>query len=208
MAREQTRPRAVILAAGRASRLGGTNKLLVEAGGQPVHEWHRTALADYEVDVVVRPDDAQAVRDAMPWVRRVVTHGDYDGPGGAVLGYLDRIDQPDELLVLFADTLLREVPSESGDWVGVATPPGRVWDYWDGEWMRGTPAVQVCVGIYNFACMHCLTDTLAHLNERAESEVPFADLLRTYSSEHYLVHKPITGWQDAGDPDAIARVQP
>ena len=106
MAREQARPRAVILAAGRSSRLGGTNKLLVEAGGRPVHEWHRKVLADYEVNVVVRPDDAQAVRDAMPWVHLVVTHDRFDGPGGALHSYLERIDEPDGLLVLFADTLL------------------------------------------------------------------------------------------------------
>ena len=208
MAREQVRPRAVILAAGRSSRLGGTNKLLVEAGGQPVHEWHRKALADYEVNVVVRPDDAQAVRDAMPWVHLVVTHDRFDGPGGALHSYLERIDEPDGLLVLFADTLLRTIPDDPGDWVGVATPPGRVWDYWDGDWMRGVPRVNVCVGVYHFACTDCLMRSLALLVEGLAVEVSFADLLRHYSREHYVDHTQINDWQDAGDPDALARVQP
>lgn len=199
--------RAVILAAGRATRLGGVNKLLVEAGGLPVHEWHRRALEGYDVGAVVRPADADAVRTAAPWLT-VVEHELQDGPAGALLAYITANPEHGPLTVIYADTLLPSVPSAAGDWVATAKAPGRVWDYWDGDWTRGVPWVEVCVGAYQFACVGCLVGTLRRLLAQSGGEVHLADVLREYDIEHLIQRLRVEGWQDAGDPEAIARVKP
>jgi CTP:molybdopterin cytidylyltransferase MocA len=99
----------VILAAGKASRLGGTNKLLVEAAGMPVHEWHRRAVGNEPTYAVVRSDDVGRVLSAAPWLSGVIPHDEADGPSGALLSASTSL--PDgALTVLFSDTLLPEVP--------------------------------------------------------------------------------------------------
>jgi hypothetical protein len=157
----------VILAAGRATRLGGTNKLLVEAAGLPVHEWHRRAAGKQPTYAVVRPDDEKAVLSAAPWLAGVIPHAEADGPSGALLSASTALPEG-ALTVLFADTLLPQVPTQEGDWVGVATAP----------WRRST------------------------------NEVHMADVLRSYAPHQPLTELIVTGWQDAGDPDALKRVQP
>lgn len=197
--------RAVILAAGRSTRLGGVNKLLVNAGGVPVHEWHRRALAGFKVGAVVRPTDFHEVSEAAPWLDEVVGHERQDGPVGALLAYLNDSNEP--ITVVYADTLLPQVPDEDDDWVGVAKAPGRVWDYWEGEWTRGVPYVEVCVGAYRFNCVSCLRTTARNLVAKSDGETHMADLLRSYSDEHNVQRLPLEGWQDAGDPEAVARVK-
>ena len=56
--------RLVILSAGKATRLEGKNKLLVEADGVPVHEWHRRAKQSLITDVVVHNGQAFCRRSA------------------------------------------------------------------------------------------------------------------------------------------------
>jgi len=200
--------RVVILAAGRSSRLGGKNKLLVKAGNKLVAEWHRQLLANTYVAAVVRPSDFYEIDETMPWLSCLLSHKEYDGPAGALLSYLNTDTSGEPLTVLFADTLLRELPDADGDWVGIAQVTGRVWDYWDGEWTRGVPFIQVCVGAYQFSCMDCLKGILRVLIADNEGrEVSMAEVLRRYDGNHMLEHVHCDDWQDAGDPEAIAKVE-
>jgi len=141
--------RAVILAAGKATRLGGENKLLVNAGGVPVARWHERLLRGIPATIVTRSEDVRAVADAATWAR-VIPHDELDGPVGALKAYRSIARYPDEeTIVLFADTLLVPQPLPNGSWVGLAPAPARVWDLpspWG--WTRGKPTLLVCVGIY------------------------------------------------------------
>jgi len=198
--------KAVILAAGKSTRLAGENKLLVNAGGIPVHEWHRRALKGFDVGAVVRPTDFSEVNEAMPWLEKIMGHGVYDGPVGALHAYIRTMNEP--ITVVYGDTLLPEVPTEDADWVAVARAPWRVWDYYDGEWTRGVPYVQVCVGAYRFSCISCVKHIAKNLLDNADGEeVHMVDLIRSYSEEHIIQRLRVEGWQDAGDLDAIARVK-
>jgi hypothetical protein len=119
------------------------------------------------------------------------------------------VDGP--LTVLFADTLLPQVPKQEGDWVGVAPAPWRIWDYYEhsaGGWTRGVPEVLVCCGIYRFTNRELLNDVCYDLKLASTSEVHMADVLRSYAPHQPLTELVISGWQDAGDPDALKRVQP
>ncbi len=200
----------IILAAGKSTRLGGANKLLVEAAGQPVHEWHRRAAAGQPTYAVVRSADAQAVLSAATWLTGVIPHDEADGPSGALLSAsTSLVDGP--LTVLFADTLLPQVPKQEGDWVGVAPAPWRIWDYYEhsaGGWTRGVPEVLVCCGIYRFTNRELLNDVCYDLKLASTSEVHMANVLRSYAPHQPLTELVISGWQDAGDPDALKRVQP
>jgi len=199
----------VILAAGKATRLGGTNKLLVEAAGMPVHEWHRRAVRNEPTYAVVRSDDVGRVLSAAPWLSGVIPHDEADGPSGALLSASTSL--PDgALTVLFADTLLPEVPKQEGDWVGVAPAPWRVWDYYEhgeGGWTRGVPQVLVCCGVYRFTNRQLLNDICYDLKLGSTNEMHMADVLRSYAPHQPLTELIVRGWQDAGDSDALKRVQ-
>jgi hypothetical protein len=197
--------RAVILAAGKSTRLGGANKLLVEAGGVPVHRWHERLLRGIPTTVITRSDDVKAVAEGMPWAR-VRAHDETDGPVGALRAHLSMARWPvEETIVLFADTLLAPQPLPEGSWVGVAPAPARTWDLpsrWG--WTRGKPYLTVCVGIYAFAYPERLYAAIRSLE--IGPEVPFSDLLQRYSSDTQLHENTVRGWHDAGDPAAIAAV--
>lgn len=201
--------RAVILAAGRSTRLGGTNKLLVKAGNNLVSEWHRRALEGRHVTAVVGIDDLPDVAGAATWLCGVVGHDKFDGPVGALNAFLWSEPSDEPLLVLFADTLIPGVPDASGDWVGVAPAPWRTWDYHDGQaWTRGVPRVDVCVGLYRFTDLKALRAEADLLMADSAEEVHMFDLLRAYDKHHPLRPVTVPGWQDAGDPEAVRRVVP
>ena len=197
--------RAVILAAGKSTRLGGANKLLVEAGGVPVHRWHERLLRGIPTTVITRSDDVKAVAEAMPWAR-VRAHDETDGPVGALRAHFSMARWPvEETIVLFADTLLAPQPLPEGSWVGVAPAPARTWDLpsrWG--WTRGKPYLRVCVGIYAFAYPERLYAAIRGIT--IGPEVPFSDLLQRYASDTQLHQNTVRGWHDAGDPAAIAAV--
>lgn len=197
--------RAVILAAGKSTRLGGANKLLVEAGGAGVHRWHERLLRGIPTTVVTRSEDVKAVSDAAAWAR-VMAHDETDGPVGALRAYLSHSRWPlEELIVLFADTLLPPQPLPAGSWVGVAPAPARTWDLpspWG--WTRGKPYLAVCVGIYAFSAPERLHSAVRSLE--IGPEVPFSDLLQRYAVDTQLHRNTVRGWHDAGDPAAIAAV--
>jgi hypothetical protein len=205
VARELT-VRALILSAGKSTRLGGKQKLLVTAGGIPVHEWHRRALTDYKTAVVVRPEDDAEVAATLTWADRIVPHGKTDGPVGAIAAYLRLFDDDTELLVVYADTLIPAQPLPSGDWVGVSPLTDRTWDYQNkyGVWTRGELPAVVCIGLYRFTDLHELRRAISELGGKEDHHLP--DLLNLYQARVYTTQAQITGWHDAGDPAALARV--
>lgn len=200
---------AVILAAGKSSRLGGENKLLAIAAGKPVHEWHHELLETYETATVTSVQDSVIIAANMPWAR-IIGYDGFDGPVGALIAYLNSANaEITNLTVIFADTLLREMPQPllDGDWVAMSAAAGRVWDYWDGAWVRGVPYVKVCVGAYHFTCLNCVRSIGNQLlADKTSPEVSMAQLLEIYDQEHKMEHVMVRDWQDAGDPEALAKV--
>jgi hypothetical protein len=212
--REQTLDRALILAAGRATRLGGRNKLLVEAAGIPVADYHAKALAGYETTAVVRYEERQQVREAAPWLHSIIGDNRGGGPVGALTAYFesDYYRRNEPLLVIYGDTLIDEIPERPGSWVGVAAAPTRIWDFHDGiEWTRGTPAALVCVGLYRFDRPDILEGIAHQLTERAtlqgKEETHMAEALRYYADQRRLPAQRVHGWRDAGDDEALARIE-
>ena len=94
---------AIILAGGRATRLGGVDKPRVRVAGRPLIEHALAAAADRDRVVVVggRPDDGD---DRVAWTREDPPFG---GPAMAVLAGLHVLsahpDDADEVLLLAAD---------------------------------------------------------------------------------------------------------
>jgi len=212
--REQTLDRAVILAAGRATRLGGRNKLLVKAAGRPVADYHARALAGYETTAIVRYEEREQVRSEAPWLHTVIGDNRGGGPVGALTAYFesDHFKRDRPLLVVYGDTLLDEIPERPGSWVGVAAAPTRTWDFHDGiEWTRGTPTALVCVGLYRFDRPDILEQIAHQLRERAllqgKAETHMAEALRYYAEQRRLPAQRVPGWRDAGDNEALAKLE-
>ena len=202
------RERLVILSAGKATRLDGRNKLLVEAGGMPVLDWHKRSAGNLITDIVVRSTDWPEVNQAAEhWVSGVVTHDGVDGPAGALRHYVSHRFHDGPLTVIFADTLVPSIPENAGSWVGVAPNPGRVWDYQhDWTWVRGVPGGNVCVGLYRFENTTALRQVLSDIPNYGQ-ETPMIDVLNEYEKIYHMRSVKIDGWQDAGDFSAIARVR-
>lgn len=199
----------VILAAGKSSRLGGVNKLMVNAGGLPVHEWHRRAFDGTDISIVVAKSSISAIKTVAPWATKVVGTTAFDGPVGALDAYLSAANPTTRLTVVFADTLIPPQPMPSGDWVGVAGAPSRRWDMPSrGHWIRGVPRVPVCVGIYSFADIDVLREAIPLAKSDAakvgETDIPMTMLLNRYAQD--IPWFKVRGWHDAGDPAAIASV--
>ena len=198
--------RVVLLNAGKSTRLGGQNKLFVNAGGVPVHRWHERALADHQVALVTRTEDiAQSVAQ-LPWLTRVVGHDLLDGPLGALNAYLNAFKDDDQIAVLYSDTLFPEQPISPGDWVGVAALSSRAWDYRDRYrgWVHQPHPAEVAVGLYAFADLTRLRDCIARLGTKTDAHLP--ELLNLYGGGGGVGTHRVVGWHDAGDPDALARV--
>lgn len=204
--------RIVILSAGKSSRLGGRNKLSLTAGGLPVLEWHRRFAEGMQAAIVTRPEDAGATALAAPWADRVIGHSEFDGPVGALAAYLRTYPEKETLRVIFADTLLPPQPLPSVDFVGIAPAPARRWDLpnYEGTFVRGTPLVEVCIGLYQFsdhpALIRAAEKATRDASCHGESEVGFYRLLNHYHSEQGLFHRRVRGWWDCGDEDARRRV--
>jgi hypothetical protein len=198
--------RAVVLSAGRASRLSGVNKLLVKAAGKTVLQWHERAFSGWRLDAVVRVADVVSVLRAGWQGGTLVGTDECDGPAGALRSYVAAVQLDEPIVVVFADTLLHDVPADGGDWVGVAPAPWRVWDYRVGDtWMRGVPTFEVCVGLYRFDDASALREALNALP--FGTEVPMTALLREYEKKRRLGTVLVQGWQDAGDREALAKVK-
>ena len=198
--------RALILAAGKATRLDGKQKLLVDAGGVPVHEWHRRALTDYKTAIVVRAEDDAEVAREVQWADRVIPHAKTDGPVGAMAAYLRLFDDDDELLVIYADTLIPPQWLPTGSWVGVSRLTDRTWDYQNGYgvWVKEPLPTHVGIGLYRFDRMDTLRECMARIGTQEDQHMPV--LLNEYRRTEYQPPVLIEGWHDAGDWAALSRI--
>ena len=77
----------VILAAGKSTRLNGYSKLLVQAAGTTVLEWHMRALKGSLAGVVVRPGEAQKIY-LSGWRGPIVESVESRGPAGGLVGFV------------------------------------------------------------------------------------------------------------------------
>ena len=199
--------KTVIVAAGRSTRLDGACKLLVEAAGQPVHKWH-TDVWGQETDAIVLPEHVDALGDAG-WNGNIYGVDAGGGPARALLEYMDTVQEKDVVNVVYADSLLRHRPNAKGDWVGVSiAQSGREWDFWNGfSWARGMPKVEVCCGVYQFSNGELLLEILRGVEYPSGEEVGMTTVLRRYDHEQRLERLWIRDWQDAGDWEAIRKVE-
>lgn len=193
--------RVLILNAGKSTRLDGRDKMFVEAGGVPVHQWHRRAYDGLDVALVTRSD-----AETPSWIERVHRHDEADGPLGAVASYLNAYDDDDELLVVYADTLIAKQDFPDGDWVGVSLLLDRTWDHVNryGQWVKDVLPTQVGVGVYRFADLTLLRRCIESLGTKPDYHLP--DLLNLYGATRYLTPFTLVGWHDAGDWAALSRV--
>jgi hypothetical protein len=196
---------AVVLSAGRATRLNGMCKALVWVAGRRAVDRQAEVLG---VDplVVVRTEDVQAVRAAK---YRPVVCDDLGGPVRALKAALPECDPDEPVVVLFADTMVRSLPLSRSNWVGYDfTWGGREWDtvhlYSNGvfssrAWFPAKDYRSVAVGAYSFSDVAALRWAC----ENAPDDGPFAWMLNAYP--HPLEGVRAHGWQDVGDVEAVGR---
>ena len=198
--------KTIVLAAGKSTRLDGKCKLLVEADGKPVHQWHSDAWGK-NIDALVQPEHLDPLLSAG-WSGLAIGLDVGGGPARALLEYMDIVQEQGRITVVYADSLLKSRIDTPGDWVGVSVAPGRVWDYWNGfDWVRGIPTVRVCCGIYQFEDGALLLDILRGIEYPDEGEVGMTAVLRRYDHKRRLERLLIEDWQDAGDWDALKKVK-
>ncbi|WP_435747464.1 molybdenum cofactor guanylyltransferase [Microbacterium sp. PMB16] len=129
---------AIVLAGGRASRLGGVDKPQLAVGGSTLLDRAVRAVSWCESIVVVGPRaavDAGRAGSRIVWTRETPAFG---GPVAAIAAGLALIGS-DEVCIVSADTpraeeavaLLREHPSRDADGVCLTDPGGRV------QWLIG-----------------------------------------------------------------------
>lgn len=193
--------RALVLSAGKATRLEGQCKALVKVRGRRVLDWQLVGLAGYSTALVVSEP-----HEDVPIQQRVVPR-EHRGPGGA-LAWSVNPDWTGPLLVVYGDTLWAPQPLPEGDWIGVAKPPrlDRNWDVATERtvvYRRARAREQVCVGLYQFADAGRLRTAidLACSEVPRTAEVGMADILRRYPVRPARV--PIEGWTDVGDVAAL-----
>jgi len=195
----------IVLAAGKASRLGGSCKALIEVAGRRAIDRQAELLSDPLV--VVRSKHAQAVVDAG---YRPVVCDTLGGPIRALRTALEEVDDRDTVRVVFADTMLRTIP-EPGNWVLYDYAyGGREWDtvhlYTTGvfsarSWFPASDYRAVAVGAYSFTDVPTLRATI----RRVPDDGPFAWLLNAYP--HLLSGIRAHGWQDVGTPESLAKYE-
>lgn len=198
--------RVIILAAGKSTRLDGECKMIVRAGGIPVHEWHSRAWGD-SAEAVVLPEHIDQLV-ASGWSGPVTGIAGAGGPARTLMNYLKTTGSSGRISIVYGDSLVSEGIYKPGDWVGVAIAPARPWDYWNGfDWVRGTPKVEVCCGIYQFEDGELLLDILSQIEYADDVEIGMVPVLRRYDHKRQMERLRISGWQDAGDWNAIKKVE-
>lgn len=194
---------ALMLSAGKATRLNGACKAAAVIGRRPMHEWWHRVLLE-RITVVCRSEHA----DALP--TQTIVCDDGGGPAVALATALESplVDSDRPLTVIFGDTWVPACPL-ADEFCGVAAAGGgRSWDVIedgllayrhvdDGE------AALVAIGLYRFARPDDLRTVLDKVIADAHptAEVGMADVVNAYG----LPFVPVTGWQDVGDFDARRR---
>lgn len=122
---------AIVLAGGRARRLGGVDKLLLRVDGRTLLERVVAALASAERIAVVGPKRHVPLAREVAWVREEPAFG---GPAAAVAAGLRALDPaPDDEVLVLAGDLVRPdlvvdaLRSGEGNRVGVDPTGHRQW---------------------------------------------------------------------------------
>jgi molybdopterin-guanine dinucleotide biosynthesis protein A len=185
---------AVVLAGGRARRLGGVSKPLLRHGATTLLERALSAAATADRTVVVGPS---VPADLLHGADRVQEDPPFSGPVAALaaaLAHLDRPDRPEWLLLLAAD-LVDPAPAVEQLLIEAITADDTVASFLaidDG----GRP--QLLLGLHR---TRALTEALRHLPETSGAAVRalLAPLPRV------LVRVPPGSTEDVDDADSAAR---
>lgn len=191
---------ALMLSAGKATRLGGECKALSKVGRFAMHEWWRRILLE-RITVVCRSE----FEHEIPC--RTIVCDDGGGPAVALATALEYLDDS-PLTVIYGDTWAPVAP-RADEFCGVAAAGGgRSWDVVeDGlvayRHVDEGEAALVAIGLYRFTRVDDLSEVLDKVLADAHptAEVGMADVVNRYG----LPFVPVTGWQDVGDHDARAR---
>lgn len=198
---------AILLSAGKASRLGGLApdgcKALVKVAGTTMLD-HWAGVFDDDLLVVVRSEHVPAMTG------RGIDFVTCDSGGGPAVALRTGLalaveDQP--VTVIYADTWVPAWAVPVGDdWCAVAAAGGgRRWDTLvEGqlayEWVDTDEVALVAVGLYRFSDPDRLAKCLAAAIDDTD-ETGLAPVVNLYGSPMV----PVVGWQDVGDPEAIDR---
>lgn len=196
---------AVVLSAGKATRLNGMCKALVYVAGERAID-RQAAVLDAEPLVVVRTEHVEDVKAAG---YHPVVCDELGGPIRALKAALAHCKRGEPVTVLFADTMLEHVPSDVSNWVMYDYAwGGREWDtvhlYSNGvfsarAWYPDKDYRAVAVGAYSFSDV----DALKWATENVPDDGPLAWMLNAYP--HKLDGVRAVGWRDVGDFDSIAK---
>lgn len=200
----------LLLSAGNATRLGDSApegcKAAAMVNDRQMLDWTWEAFG--RPIVVCRGKHLKVISKSIDTV--VVDEG--GGPAFALGKALAKVQPTDSVTVVFADTWVPEwgVPRDP-EFCGVAAAKGgRSWDVVeDGlvayRHVADSEAALVCIGLYRFADPQALKDAVDKALVNAPSgEVGMGDVVNTYG----LPFVPVLGWQDVGDPLALARWRP
>lgn len=202
----------VLLAAGKATRLGQLAphgcKALVKVGGETMLDHWRGHFGD-ELLVVCRSEHA----DLLPDDVRRVTCDTGGGPAVALAAALPQCGQG-PTTVAYADTWVKYLP-EGHEWCAVgAGAGGRSWDVVeDGllayRYVDFGEAALVGIGLFRFAELWRLELALDHEIRFAGVHAPGIEIgLADVANALNLPLAPALGWQDVGDPAALAAWRP
>lgn len=225
---------AIILAAGRATRLGGVVagglKTHVSVEGRPAFahqvEVLRTAGIN-SLTVVVAPDGANAIAELLDHVAvpfcvdcNIVVQHDATGPGDALA--VGVAESPVRATVLLlADTIVSALPKAATSWIAVAeAPSSRRWCVVTEDDTGEVRALddrfvdvdaltkeRVAVGLYRFADPEELRAALEGRRPRAGAESEISEILLRYSRRVGLQVVSADSWYDAGDVTSAQRAR-
>lgn len=197
---------ALLLSAGQATRLdglapGGCKAMTIVGGWTMLDRWG--GLLGDRPTVVCRSEHLPVLPDDVDTV--VCDEG--GGPARALAKGLGVCDPEEPVTVAFADTWLMDLPPEPEWCLVAAARGGRAWDVVEDGFVAyfdpGATSL-VCVGAYRFASLLTLQMAVTLALKDAEGEVGMGEVVNRYG----LPFLPALGWQDVGDPKALAAWRP
>ena len=221
---DRTTTWAIILAGGRATRLGPLtaqmNKALVSVGQRPIISYQLEAFRSRgirNVIIVTSPDSTTQVRDVIERSHgglgmniRFVEQYEALGPGNALQRAMtdpQLLETRGGVVVAMADTFFEaeHLDVDTPNWVGVSDAPSlRHWCYYDSQnsyWREGeTHEDHVAIGLYHFDDLVQLKRVTSYTLQAA-GEIPMAPILNGYGE---LALRYIPSWLDVGDVKALA----